>query len=321
MMRRREFIAGLAGAAAFPVVARGQPRGSAKRIAWVGVRAVDAAVFKQELARLGWVDGRDVRVTSLAEPDEQRVRAAAPGIVVAGPDLIVTSGTQYTGIFKRLTETIPIVFQNVADPEASGIVASFARPGGNATGFTNQQFSFAGKWLGILKDLNPGIANVMMLYEPADANWRGFLPVLDKAASTLHVTMRAAPAAAIADVERQIATFAREPSAAMIVIPTPLTMGNFETIVVLAARHRLPAIYPYKYIAMGGGLISYSADNDDLSRKVAQYADRILKGEKPSDLPVVQSAKFEFVINLTTAKALGLTIPETLLATADEVIQ
>ncbi len=165
---------GLGGATAWPLVARGQPRGSAKRIAHVGIRTEDAAVFKQELARLGWVDGRDVRVTSLAEPDEQRVRAAAPGIVFAGPDLIVTVGTQYTGIFKRLTETIPIVFQNVADPEASGIVASFARLGGNATGFTSQQFSFAGKWLSILKDLNPGIANVMMLYEPADANWRGF---------------------------------------------------------------------------------------------------------------------------------------------------
>ncbi len=137
-----------------------------------------------------------------------------------------------------------------------------------------------------------------------------FLPVLDKAASTLHMTMRAAPAAAITDVEQQIATFAREPSAAMIVIPTPLTMGNFETIVALATRHRLPAIYPYKYNAIGGGLISYGTDSDDLSRKVAQYADRILKGEKPADLPVQAPTKFELIINLKTAKALGLTIPE-----------
>jgi putative ABC transport system substrate-binding protein len=320
-MRRREFITLLGGAATWPLAAKAQPRGPAKRIAWVGIRAEDAAVFKQELARLGWVDGRDVRIASLAEPDEQRVRAAAPGIVVAAPDLIVTVGTQYTGIFKRLTETIPIVFQNVADPEASGIVASFARPGGNATGFTSQQFSFAGTWLSILKDLIPGIANVMMLYEPADANWRGFLPVLDRAASVLHVTMRPAPVAAMADVEHQIETFARDPGGGMIVIPTALTMGNVETIVALAARHRLPAIYPYKYIVTGGGLISYGANADDFDRRAAQYADRILRGEKPADLPVQAPTKFEFVINLQTAMTLGIEVPPKVLALADEVIE
>jgi putative ABC transport system substrate-binding protein len=323
-MRRRQFITLLGGAAtAWPIAARAQLGDPIKRIAWISSRAEDAVVFKQELARLGWVDGRDVRIASLVEPDGQRVRAAAPGIVVAAPDLIVAIGSENAEIFKRLTDTIPIVFAFVPDPVANGLVASFAHPGGNATGFISQQFSLAGKWLSILKELIPGIANVMLLYEPADSNWRGFLPVLETAASTLHVVMQPAPAAAIADVARQIETFARDPDAGMIVLPTLLTTGtgNSEMIVALAARHRLPAIYPYKYIAASGGLISYGVGRDDLTRHTAQYADRILRGAKPADLPVQAPTKFELAINLTTARALGLTVPPTLLAIADDVIE
>jgi putative ABC transport system substrate-binding protein len=322
-IRRREFIPLLGGATAWPLAARAQLGDPIKRIAWISARAEEALIFKQELARLGWVDGRDVRITSLVEADGQRVRAAAPGIVVAAPDLIVAAGTENAEIFKRLTDTIPIVFAFVADPVAQGLVASLAHPGGNVTGFISQQFSFAGKWLSILKDLIPGIANVMLLYEPADPNWRGFLPVLETAASALHVAMQPAPAVAIADVARQIETFARDPHAGMIVLPTLLTTGtgNSEMIVALAARHRLPAIYPYKYIAASGGLISYGVGRDDLNRRTAQYADRILRGAKPADLPVQAPTKFELVINARTAKALGLEIPPTLLAIADEVIE
>ena len=324
MIKRREFITLLGGAvAAVPITARAQLGDPIKRIAWISARAEEAVIFKQELARLGWVDGRDVRITSLADADGQRVRAAAPGIVVAAPDLIVALGTENAEIFKRLTDAIPIVFAFVADPVADGLVASFAHPGGNATGFLSQQFSFAEKWLSILKDLIPDIANVMLLYEPADPNWRGFLPVLETAASALHVAMQPAPAAAIADVARQIETFARDPDAGMIVLPTLLTTGtgNSEMIVALAARHRLPTIYPYKYIAASGGLISYGVSRDDLNRRTAQYADRILRGAKPADLPVQAPTKFELAINLMTAKALGLTVPPSLLATADEVIE
>jgi putative tryptophan/tyrosine transport system substrate-binding protein len=179
MMRRREFIAGFGSAAAWPLAARSQPSDVVKRVAWVGDTPEDAAIFGRELARLGWVEGRNVSVDYRLEADERRLRAIAPDIVGAAPDLIVTVGTQHTEIFKRLTDTIPIVFKDVADPMASRLVASFARPGGNVTGFSNHPFSFAGKWLSILKELIPGIANVMMLYEPANAIWQGYLPLLE----------------------------------------------------------------------------------------------------------------------------------------------
>jgi len=320
-MRRRDFIAGLGGAAAWPLAARAQQRNPRKRIAWVGTMAEDAVTFGQELARLGWVEGSDVRVDYRVETDDQRLRAIAPDIVGAVPDVIATVGTQHAEIFKRLTDTIPIVFNNVADPVASGLVASFAHPGGNVTGFSNHQFSFAGKWLSILKELVPDIANVMMLYEPANANWQGFLPTLEATAPSLRVTVRPAPAIVTADVVHHIETFAREPAGGMIVVPTALTVGDRATIAALAARNRLPAIYAFKFFVTSGGLVSYGSDIDDLTRRAAQYADRILKGEKPADLPVQAPTKFQFVINLKTAKALGLTVPSTLLATADEVIE
>ena len=252
------------------------------------------------------------------------MRAAAPGIVVAAPDLIVTSSTQYTEIFKRLTNTIPIdIDVHVCGRSrwGTGLVVSAAHPGGNITGFSQNQFSLAGKWLTILKDLVPGMGHVMALYEPANPNWRGYSPVLESAASSLGVTIYPAPAATMADVEGRIEAFARDPGGGMIVILTPLTVGNAETIATLAARHRLPAIHSVKSFVTGGGLVSYGADVEDQTRRAAQYADRILKGEKPAELPVQAPTKFELVINAKTAKTLGLTIPTKLLALADEVIE
>jgi putative tryptophan/tyrosine transport system substrate-binding protein len=321
-MRRREFIAGLGSATTLPLLARAQ--GRTKRVAWVGTMAEDALVFAQELAALGWVERRDVRVDYKVETDDRRLRAVAPDIVRAGPDLIVTVGTQHAEIFKQLTDTIPIVFVNVADPVASGLVVSFAHPGGNVTGFSNHQFSFAGKWLSILKEFVPELADVMVLYEPANINYRGFLATLEETAPSLRVNVRPTPVDVTNDIALSIETFARTSDArmiGMIVIPTALTVGHREAITTLATRHRLPAIYPFRFFATVGGLVSYGSDTDDLMRRTAQYADRILKGTKPSDLPVQAPTKFEFVINLRTAGVLGLTVPSTLLATADEVIE
>jgi putative ABC transport system substrate-binding protein len=320
-MRRREFIAVLGVAAACPVPTWAQQRNSIKRIALIETRGVgdQDQIFKQELARLGWVEGRDVRIEALLESDNRIVRAAAPFVVATAPDLIVAVGTEYAQIFKGLTDTIPIVFAFVADPVASNLVKSFARPGGNLTGFTNlPQSSQAGKWLSLLKDLVPGIDRVMVLHDPANAV---FASMLREAAPALHVLIHPAPVTAIVDAEREVEAFARDPGGGMIVVPYPLTIGERATIVSLAARYHLPAIYGSDLFIADGGLASYSTERDEIVRNVAHYADRILKGTKPADLPVQAPTKFRLVINAKTAKALGLTIPETLLATADEVIQ
>jgi putative tryptophan/tyrosine transport system substrate-binding protein len=283
--------------------------------------AEDALVFAQELAALGWIERRDVLVNFKVETDSTRLRAVAPEIVRTAPDVIVTVGTQHAQTFKQLTDGIPIVFYNVADPVASGLVASFAHPGGNATGFSNLQFSFGGKWLSILKELVPDLGKVMVLYEPANTNYQGFLPTLEAAAPSLKVNLQFAPVEATDDIARAIEAFAQDSGGGMIVIPTALTVGHREAITTLAARHHLPAIYPFRFFATVGGLVSYGSDTDDLTRRTAQYVDRILRGAKPSDLPVQAPTKFEFVVNLTAARALGLTVPDSLLATADEVIE
>jgi putative ABC transport system substrate-binding protein len=320
-MNRRDILALIGGAAAWPVAARAQQGGPTKRIAWVGTTIEDMEVFGNELARLGWAQNHNIRISYRVETDNGRVNAVAPDIVAAAPDLIVTVGTDYSQTFKRLTDTIPIVFIEVADPVASGLVESFAKPGKNVTGFSNLQFSLGGKWLALLKDFVPDSPTVMVLYEPANANWQGFLPVIEAAASSLRVTVHPAPATQVADVARHIETFARDKGGAMIVLPTALTVGQRETIAMLAARHRLPTIYPLKFFATSGGLVSYGSNSADLTRRAAQYADRILRGEKPPDLPVEAPTKFELVINLKAAKAIGLTIPESLLLRADEVIE
>jgi putative ABC transport system substrate-binding protein len=319
-MRRREFIAGLS-AAAWPIAARAQGRGPAKRIAWVGTMAEDALVFARELTALGWIERRDVLVNFKVETDNTRLRSVAPDIVRSAPDVIVTVGTQHAQTFKQLTDGIPIVFYNVADPVASGLVPSFAHPGGNATGFSNLQFSFGGKWLSILKELVPDLAEAIVLYEPANTNYQGFLPTLEAAAPRLQVNLRPAPIEAAEDIARTIEVFAHDAGAGLIVIPTALTVGHREAITTLAERHHLPAIYPFKFFATVGGLVSYGSDTDDLTRRTAQYVDRILRGTKPGDLPVQAPTKFEFVINLRTARTLGLIVPNALLATADEVIE
>jgi putative tryptophan/tyrosine transport system substrate-binding protein len=324
-MRRRDFIAGLGGAAcgsSWPLALSAQ-----QRLRLIGlltstnVQAADAA-FVGGLAKAGWIEGRNVGIERRFSGSEVgRIRTDAANIIDKSPDVIVCAGTEITGIVKQQSSTIPVVFVNIADPVALGFVASFAHPGSNITGFTSQAFSFAGKWLSILKDIEPGLRNVMVLYDPNNANWQGFLRTLETGAPVVGASIHAAPAADIGEIERHIESFAHQRGAAMIVVPTPLTFANREMIAVLAGRHRLLAVYPYKFFATSGGLASYGADTNDLYRRAAGYVDRILRGEKPSDLPVQAPTKFELVINLKTAKSLGLTIPEALLATADEVIQ
>jgi putative ABC transport system substrate-binding protein len=315
-VRRRDFIAALGGAAACPVVALAQPRDQTKRIAFVSSFRVVEPVFTQELARLGWVEGRNARIETLLE-DYRAVRAAAPFLVATAPDLLVVVGTENARTFKELTDTIPIIFAFVADPIAINLVKNLAHPGGNLTGFSHlPHSSLAGKWLNLLTDLVPRIDRVMVLYDPAHAI---FVSMLQEAAPKLNVMIHPALPTAIADAEREIEIFARDPGSGMMVVPYDLTIRERETIVRLAARHRLPTIYASDLFTAVGGLVSYGPDTADISRNVARYADRILRGAKSADLPVQAPTRFRLVINAKVAMALGLTVPPTLIA--DEVIE
>jgi putative ABC transport system substrate-binding protein len=317
-MRRRQFIAGLGGAAAWPVAAWAQRRDAIKHIVWTAVEPSreDALAFGQELATLGWAEGRNVHVDVRREAN-----IVAQDIVGAAPDLIVTEGTPVTQLFKRLTETIPILFRYVAEPVANGLVASFARPGGNVTGFTNFEFSIAGKWLQILKELVPTITDVMIVYEPVNPNVQPFQSLFEAAAKTMKITVHPAPVMTAGDLVRYIETFAHDPGGGMTVLPGRLTARERGTIISLAARSRLPAMYTVKDFVISGGLVSYSPNNTDITRRLAEYADRILRGEKPANLPVQNPTRFELVINQRAAKDLGIKVPATLLAIADEVIE
>jgi putative ABC transport system substrate-binding protein len=328
-MRRREFITMIGGAAvAWPVAARAQHLNQVKQIGWLGTDERDpltptiAQAFDHEMAKLGWTVGQNIRVDRRGAPgDDSRIRGYAAELVGKVPDIILVQGTQATAILKQQTSTIPVVFVNVADPVASGFVASFAHPGGNVTGFTSLESSFAGKWLSILKDIAPSVIRAMVLYSPDNSNWAGYLRSIEAAAPPLSVNVSAARAVTSDEIVRQIETFAREPGSGMIVLPSGLMGVNRGAIASLAIRHRLPGIYPYGYYATSGGLASYGPDFVDIFRQAASYVDRILKGEKPADLPVQAPTKFELVVNLKTAKATGLTIPESFLLRADEVIE
>jgi putative ABC transport system substrate-binding protein len=330
-MRRREFIRLLSGAAAAgPLAAHAQQAERVRRVAMLMTPTDDlddsdapSKVFAEALTKLGRIAGRNVTIEgrSSGSGDDRLARANAADVVAAAPDVIVCPGTQVTAILQQQTHTIPIVFVNVADPVGSGLAASFAHPGANITGFTNMESSFAGRWLGLLKDIAPNVSKFLVLYYPDNPNWHGYLPPIEAAAQALRVSIEAAHVADIGEIERYIETFAREPGAGIIVLPSGLMNVNKDTIPRLAAQHRLPAMYPVKFFAVSGGLVAYGSEFNEPYRRAAQYVDLILRGAKPSDLPVQAPTKFELVINLKTAKALGLTIPASLLATADEVIE
>jgi len=329
-MRRREFITLLGGAAVWPLAARAQ----LERLRRIGVlmgwpesdpEAQSAlAAFLQGLQQLGWADGRNVRIdTRWATPaDAESTQRFAKELVALEPNLILSHTTPTTAALLQQTRSIPIIFTVVADPVGSGFVASIPRPVGNVTGFMIIEGSLGGKWVELLKEIAPHVARVALLFNPANATYAEYyLNSFRAAAPSLGVEAVAAPVHDMSEFESAVATQAREPNGGLIVMPEAFAITNRVDITSLAARYRLPTIYPYRFFTELGGLLSYGNDLTDNFRRAATYADRILKGEKPSDLPVQAPVKFELVINLKAAKALGIEVPAQLLGRADEVIE
>jgi putative tryptophan/tyrosine transport system substrate-binding protein len=329
MIKRREFIAGLGSAAAWPVVARAQQGDRVRRIGVLLPATADDAVFQarvgaflQGLALLGWTIGRNVRIdTRWAKPNAAEIRRHAEELAALAPDVILANGASTVGPLLQVTRTVPIVFPLITDPVAAGFVDSLARPGGNATGFMSFEYSQSGKWLEVLKQIAPSVTRVAVLRDAVLGSGTSQFAVIQAAAPSLRVEVNPVNMRDAGEIERAVAAFARSPNGGLIVTSGGSALVHRNLISALAARHKLPAVYSERIFVAAGGLISYGADYVNQYRQAAGYVDRILKGEKPADLPVQAPTKYETVINLTTAKALGLTIPETLLATADEVIQ
>jgi putative ABC transport system substrate-binding protein len=330
-MRRREFMALIGGAAAaWPLAAIAQHRDRVRLIGWLWSLAApdpefkrNAAAIQQALQDLGWVEGRNVKIESrFTGGDADRLKMAAQEIVELQPDLILVGSTPALAALHRATPAIPIVFVMVSDPVGGGFVRSFANPGGNITGFTSLEFTMGGKWLELLKDIAPSLARVALLFNLETAPYAGhFLAAIKSAAAALAVTPVEAPIRSAAEIEHTIVGFARSPNGGLIVLPDITAVRNRDLIVGLTARHRLPAIYPFRHFVPGGGLMSYGVDPLDLYRRAASYIDRILRGANPGDLPVQAPTKFQLVLNLKTAKVLGLEVPPVLFARADEVIE
>jgi ABC-type uncharacterized transport system substrate-binding protein len=280
--------------------------------------------FREQLQQLGWTDGRNVRIDyRWAVGEVGRIRTFAKELVELQPDVILSRTTSVTAALLQETRTIPIVFVVVSDPVGDGIVASMARPGGNATGFTNIEASLGGKWVELLKEINPGVARVAAMFNPKTAPGGGsyYMRLVEDAAASIPVKVIAAPVQDAAEIEHAIDAFTREPNGGLLVMPDVTTAFHRDLIIALAARHHLPAVYGNRYYVASGGLVSYGVDIVDMYRRAASYVDRILHGAKPSELPVQAPVKFELVINLKTAKTLGITIPPMLLSRADEVIE
>jgi len=330
-MRRREFITLIGMAAAtWPLPARAQQGERKRRIGVLtNLPSDDAeaqlrnAAFLQGLQAFGWTVGRNVSIDYRwgTGSNDDRLRQYATELVALAPDVILGVAVTPLMHLQPATRTIPIVFVQVSDPVGAGFVTSLARPGGNITGFTLYEYGFSAKWLELLKQVSPGITRAAVLRDPSNASGTGLFGAVQAMAQSLRVELSPVDMRDAMGIEQMITSFAREPNGGLIVLPGSLTITHREQIIALAARHRLPAIYPFRYYAMGGGLISYGPDVVDQYRRAAGYVDRILKGEKPADLPVQAPTKYELVVNAKTAKALGVTIPDKLLATADEVIE
>jgi putative ABC transport system substrate-binding protein len=328
-MRRREFITLAGGAATWPLTVRAQ-QGRQMRTVGVlmNVAADDTetkarmAAFMQGLEKLGWTDGDNVRITyRWSGSDADHIRKAAIELVALAPDVILTQTSLATAALLQATRTVPIVFTIVSDPVGAGYVDSMAHPGGNATGFINYENSFAGKWLELLKQVAPRVTQVAVLRDPSVAAGIGQFTAIQSVAASLGVELRPVSVHDAGEIERAITTFAAVSNGGLIVTGSPQATANRALIIALTARYRLPAIYNVQFFVTDGGLLSYGTDNVDEFRRAAVYVDRILKGEKAADLPVQAPTKYELAINLKTAKALGLDIPETLLSTADQVIE
>jgi ABC-type uncharacterized transport system substrate-binding protein len=281
------------------------------------------AIFLQGLQELGWTNGRNVRIDyRWAAGEADRSRTYAAELVALAPDVILASSSQSVAALLQTTRTVPIVFVNVSDPVGAGYVARLARPGGNATGFTLFEYSLSGKWLELFKEIAPNLTRIAILRDPAVAAGIGQFAVIQAMAPpSFGVELSPIDVSDAGEIERDVAAFARESNGGLIVTASTGAVAHRELIIMLAARHRLPAVYPFRFFVTSGGLISYGPDTTDPYRRAAGYVDRILKGEKAADLPVQAPTKYELAINLKTAKALGLTVPPLVLARADQVIE
>jgi putative ABC transport system substrate-binding protein len=327
-MRRREFLGVLSGAAAaWPTAARAQP--TSRRIGiLVGYLDTDReaqsrlAVFRLKLQDLGWYEGRNLQIDyRFSGTEPTRMQTDAAELVRSGVDVIVASPGQVALIAQRATQKIPIVFANVPDPVGIGLVQSLAHPGGNVTGFTSVEADLAGKWLEVLKEIAPKIARVAVVYSPANPAWQARLRVIERIAPSVGVQITPIGAEHEEDVTNAVTTWAHQPNSGVIVLPSVATMNYRETLVALASRLRVPTIYPWAFVAGSGGLVSYGIDITAQFQNAATYVDRIFRGTRPMDLPVQAADKFELVVNLKTAKALGLSVPAALLARATNVIE
>jgi putative tryptophan/tyrosine transport system substrate-binding protein len=327
-MRRRDFVVGLAGAAAWPVVALAQQGDRMRRIGML--MAFDendppakslVSAFTQALADLGWTDGRSVRINLRWAVDIDRIKAVARELVGLQPDIIVTGSFPATVALQRETRTIPIVFANMGDPVASGIIARLDHPSGNITGFATNEASLGGKWLELLSEIAPGLKRAAVMFNPDTAPVSTYIPSFETAARSLKVVPITAPVHTDAEIETAITALGREPGGGLVVGPDIFILGHRAPIILATARNNVPAVYNLSAYARDGGLLSYGVDLVDTYRRAAAYVDRILRGEKPGDLPVQFPTKFEMIVNLKTAKALGLSVPQSIVLRADEVIE
>jgi ABC-type uncharacterized transport system substrate-binding protein len=328
-MRRRSFIGILGGAAVWPLAALAQQAERMRKIGALHTTAADdpeglsrTAAFLQELQTLGWTVGRNVRIDyRWSVGDSVNTGKYAAELMALAPDVILTNGAAAVAPLLQATRTVPVVFVTTADPVGAGFVDSLARPGGNATGFTALEYGFGSKWLELLKEIAPGVTRAAVIRDPAISAGIGLFGAIQSAAPSLGVEVSPVNVRDAAEIERSITAFARSSNGGVILTASALAWVHRDLILTLAARHRLPAVYFARAFVASGGLVSYGTDVIDQYRRAAGYVDRILRGEKPGDLPVQAPTKYELVINLKTAKALGLEIPPTLLARADEVIE
>jgi putative ABC transport system substrate-binding protein len=329
-MNRRELIALLGTtAAAWPLGARAQQQERMRRIGVLqGLAANDPEgqarfeAFLQALQQLGWTDGRNIQIVHrLTDGETDRARAYAAELVALAPDLVLTSGASTVGTMLQASRTVPVVFVGAADPVGAGFVDSLARPGGNATGFTSYEYSMSGKWLELLKEIAPRVKRVAVLRDPAISAGTGQWGAIQTAAPSLGVELTPINVRDAVEIERAITAFVRSGDGGLIVTTSASVLAHRNLIITLAERHKLPAVYYARFYVTNGGLASYGPDYVDQYRRAAGYVDRILRGEKPADLPVQAPTRYELVLNLNTAKALGLDVPATLLARADEVIE
>ena len=327
-IKRRAFITLLGGAVAWPLAVRAQQPHRMRRIGVLMAYAdreyrSHLAAFREELQELGWTEGRDVQIDyRWAALDPESMRRFARELIALQPDVILSASSPTTASLLQETRSIPIIFANVSDPIGSGFVTSFARPGGNVTGFITMEPTMAGKWLELLKEIAPRVTKCALLFNPTTAPYAEyFLNPFKAAAASFAVEAIIANVRDAAELETAIAAQTREPNGGLIVMPDTFTTVHRAKITALAAQYRLPAIYPFRFFAVNGGLLSYGSDTVDNYRRSATYVDRVLHGAKPSELPVQAPVKFELVINLKTAKALGLDVPPLLQQRADEVIE